>query len=222
MLELENVTMNFGAVQAIDGLDLLVKAGSRHALIGSNGAGKTTLMNLIAGSLRPTSGRVLFEGKEISTMPVHRRVGRGICRMFQHPVLLTTHSAVDNVVLAAARAKGLGWKVLPSRQRELRRWAGQQLGDVGLPASEHTVASGQLSHAHQRHVELAVALASSPRLLLLDEPTAGLSPQDTATLVNVLRQLPSTITLIVIDHDLDAVLAVADTVTTLEAGRIVP
>jgi branched-chain amino acid transport system ATP-binding protein len=219
MLELERLTKTYGAITAVDRVCLRIEQGTRHGLIGANGAGKTTILNLITGVTRASSGRIVFDGRDITGRTAHARTRLGIARTFQHPTLLNRHSAIDNVVLAAARP--ISWRPIRSTAllRRLRHSATDLLDRVGLPEDRHNTAAGLLSHAHQRHLELAIALALKPRLLLLDEPTAGLAVADAQTLLAVLRDLPAWMTVLIIDHDVETLLGYADATTLLHAGQ---
>jgi branched-chain amino acid transport system ATP-binding protein len=219
LLELHGLFRSFGAVHAVDGVDLTVEEGDRRALIGPNGAGKSTLFSLVSGGLRPTRGTVVYEGRRIDGLPSHRRARLGIAQTFQHSSLFPTLTPLDNVLLARSRVEGRAARVVPMPEARGRRDAATFLDRVGLAArSTSTVA--ELSHGERRQLELAVALACEPRLLLLDEPAAGLSPAETARIVELLSELPATVTVLLIEHDLDVVFRFASTITVLHLGRI--
>jgi branched-chain amino acid transport system ATP-binding protein len=219
-LELDAVSQHFGSLKAVDEVSFSVAAGGRHAVIGPNGAGKSTLFALIAGTRRATGGRVLLHGEDITPMSEPRRVAAGVVRTFQHSSLFLSCTALENVLLAAQRRAGLSWSVLrPLRRRKaLLEDAHDFLQQVGL-ADRHNAVAGGLSHGERRQLEVAVALACRPSVLLLDEPAAGMSPRETARLGEKIRSLPSEVTVLLVEHDLDLVFDIADTVTVLHLGR---
>jgi branched-chain amino acid transport system ATP-binding protein len=222
LLKLERLTRSFGSLRAVDDVSLTVAPGARHALIGPNGAGKSTLFNLVGGALRVSTGRVLFGGRDVTDVPEWRRARLGIARTFQHSTLMLSCTAEQNVAVVAQRVAGFAARAVPllaARRRELRERCGEALDRVGL-AGRAGVAAGALSHGERRQLELAMALASDPSLLLLDEPAAGMSPAETARLMELLRELPADVTVLLIEHDLDVVFGVADTVTVLHLGRL--
>ena len=219
-LELDAVSQHFGTLKAVDEVSFTVAPGSRHAVIGPNGAGKSTLFALIAGTRPPTAGRVLLHGKDITAMSEPRSVSAGVVRTFQHSSLFLSCTALENVLLAAQRRAGVSWSMLrPVRRRnELLDEAHGFLHQVGLGDRHHAPAGG-LSHGERRQLELAVALACRPSVLLLDEPAAGMSPRETARLGEAIRGLPPDVTVLLVEHDLDLVFDIADTVTVLHLGR---
>jgi branched-chain amino acid transport system ATP-binding protein len=220
VLELDAVSQHFGSLKAVDGVSLTVAPGSRHAVIGPNGAGKSTLFALIAGTRPPTGGRVLLQGEDITSLREPRRVTAGVVRTFQHSSLFLNCTVLENVLLAVQRRAGNSWSVLrPLRRRpELTADAHGFLEQVGL-GDRHNAAAGQLSHGERRQLEVAVALACRPSVLLLDEPAAGMSPGETARLGQTIRGLPEDVTVMLVEHDLDLVFDIADTVTVLHLGR---
>jgi len=219
-LELRSVSQHFGSLKAVDDVSFSVTAGSRHAVIGPNGAGKSTLFALIAGTRPATAGRVLLEGRDVSGMREHNRVGHGIVRTFQHSSLFLGCTVLENVLLAAGRRAGTSWSMLRPlrRYRELQDTGHALLDRVGLE-DRHAARAGSLSHGERRQLEVAVALACRPRLLLLDEPAAGMSPAETARFSQLVRELPQDVTVLLVEHDLDVVFGLADTVTVLHLGR---
>jgi branched-chain amino acid transport system ATP-binding protein len=218
LLTLAGVTRRYGALAAVDRLDLTVAPGARHAVIGPNGAGKTTLLGLIAGTVTPSEGRITLGSTDITRADQTRRSRLGIARTFQQPAVLDTLTVLDNVSLAAWRHSELRGLWGPRRYRELGRHC---LDHLDLVGAAHLAAetAGRLSHGQKRLVEIAAALASRPRLLLLDEPAAGLTEEDTGRLVSVLSQLPDAVAVVLVEHDLDFVSALAGRVTVLHAGR---
>ena len=220
-LQLRGVTRAFGELRAVDDVTIAVAPGSRHALIGPNGAGKSTLFAVVAGTIPATKGEILLGGHDITAVPEHRRVPLGISRTFQHSTLFLSLPAVDNVLLAVQQQAGRSWSMLPSRRRqeEMRGQAYELLRQVNLDDRAETPA-GALGHGERRQLEVAVALACRPRLLLLDEPAAGMSAAETAALTELLRSLPREVTLLLVEHDLDLVFEVAEAVSVLHLGRL--
>jgi branched-chain amino acid transport system ATP-binding protein len=209
----------FGALRAVDGVDLSLPAGARHALIGPNGAGKSTLFQLLAGGLRPSAGRVWLDGRDVTRMSDARRARLGIGQTFQHASLFLSMTVADNVALAARRAMGRPWSPVPRPSPALDERVEQLLASVGLEG-RRTLPVGALSHGECRQLELAVALATAPRVLLLDEPAAGMSPAETLRLAELIQKLPAAITLLFVEHDLDLVFRLATRVTVLHLGKV--
>ncbi|HET8662330.1 MAG TPA: ABC transporter ATP-binding protein [Micromonosporaceae bacterium] len=220
LLEVSGVTRCFGELRAVDDVTLSVSEGARHALIGPNGAGKSTLFNVVAGALRPTAGRVRLAGRDVTRLPEWRRARLGLARTFQHSSVLLHCTAVENVLVSVQREAGVAARMLPAprRRRALVDQCLELLDTVGLAGREHLRAAA-LSHGERRQLELAVALGARPRLLLLDEPAAGMSPAETARLTELVRGLPREVTVLLIEHDLDVVFGLADRVTVLHLGR---
>ncbi|MGH2557964.1 MAG: ABC transporter ATP-binding protein [Thermomicrobiales bacterium] len=220
LLEVIDVCRAFGSLRAVEGVSFSVRAGSRHALIGPNGAGKSTLFNLITGSLKVSSGRIRFAGAGITGLTEHRRAGLGIARTFQHSSLFLRETAMENVLIGVQRQAGVAWSMLrPALRRpELVDHCVELLDAVGLAGRSSRLA-GELSHGERRQLELAMALALRPRLLLLDEPAAGMSPAETAQFIALVASLPADMTVLLIEHDLDVVFGLADTITVLHLGR---
>ncbi|MEU4244259.1 ATP-binding cassette domain-containing protein [Actinoplanes sp. NPDC026619] len=208
LLSLEHVSARYGALTAVHPLTLTVDAGVRHAVIGPNGAGKSTLLHLIAGSRPTTGGRILFNGRDITGHAPHRRARHGIARTFQHPGVVTALTVGDNMRLA-----------LPGARRDRRDAAvADALDRVGL-AAHRGLAAGRLAYGQRRLLELGMALATPPALLLLDEPSAGLDPAGIGQVTTILAGLPDQTAVVLVDHHLPLVWAVADTVTVLHHGR---
>lgn len=220
-LRLHDVSRHFGQVKAVDGVSLAVQRGARHAVIGPNGAGKTTLFGVVAGTLRPSAGRVLVGGRDVTRLSEHARARLGVVRTFQHSSVFLSMTALDNVGLAVQRVNGTGTRLwLPARRYgEITERALEYLESVGL-AGHADEAAGALSHGQRRQLEVAVALAARPRLLLLDEPTAGMSIEESSRFTEVIRELPGEVTVLVIEHDLDVVFRLASQVTVLHLGRL--
>jgi branched-chain amino acid transport system ATP-binding protein len=219
LLELDEVARAYGGLRAVDGVDLQIEAGARHGLIGPNGAGKSTLFKLVLGAERVTSGRVRFDGRDITSLPEHKRARLGIAQTFQHSSVFGTLSCADNVRLAVQRLTGEARRVVGRRSVGLGSIADALLARVGLERSGRRPAAA-LSHGERRQLEVAIALASRPRLLLLDEPAAGMSPAETQRLVSVIGGLDPEIAVVVVEHDLDFVFRVASAVSVLHLGSV--
>ena len=222
LLSVEALTRFFGALGAVNGVSLTVGREERRAIIGPNGAGKTTLFNLITGVLAPSGGRIVFDGHVITGLPPHAVARRGLSRSFQRNTLFPNLSVLENLRLAAAARERGSYDLLGSVSRlalPLAR-AREMADSVGL-AERLDVAAGRLSHGEQRQLEIGVALATSPRLLLLDEPTAGMSPEETQRMTRMLEALPRDVTLLIIEHDMDVAFALTDRITVIHYGRVV-
>ena len=221
VLLIEGLTRYFGALSALNGVSLMIAPRERRAIIGPNGAGKTTLFNLITGHLAPSTGRIRFDGAPITGLPPHAVARRGISRSFQRTNLFPKLSMLENLRLAAA-ADGRGsYDLFGSieRYRAPLDRARAVAESVGLLGRLEEVA-GRLSYGEQRQLEVGVALATSPKLLLLDEPTAGMSPEETQRMTRMLEGLPREVTLLIIEHDMDVVSSLADRVTVLHYGEV--
>ncbi|MEY2954191.1 MAG: hypothetical protein RLZZ401_2278 [Pseudomonadota bacterium] len=219
-LELHAVSRHFGSLRAIDDVSFVVQAGQRYGVLGSNGAGKTTLFNAITGDFPPSSGQVVLFGEDVTALPVHERVRRGLRRTYQTSLLFRELSVRNNLFLAV---RG----VANSRLSLARPWP----GGVALESVQALLAYarldgiadslvGELSHGQQRQLEIAMALAGSPRLILFDEPAAGLSPAERRELVKLLTSLPRHIGFVIIEHDLDIALTVTEQITVMHNGRV--
>ncbi len=219
-LELEAVSRHFGALVALADINLTVRAGERRAVLGSNGAGKTTLFNAITGDFPPTTGRVRLFGEDVTDLPTHERVRRGLRRTYQISLLFDGLSVLDNIYLACRGASRNRFSLRrPKPDDALMAAAETLLGAVHLGHRRDALVS-TLSHGEQRQLEIALALAGAPRLVLFDEPAAGLSPSERAELVEILGSLPAHIGFILIEHDMDVALRVAESVTMMHNGRI--
>jgi len=221
LLVAERLTRHFGALTAVNGVSLDIAPRERRAIIGPNGAGKTTLFNLITGSLAPSAGRILFDGKPITGLPPHVVARRGMSRSFQRTNLFPRLTVLENLRLAAAAGGRGSYSLLGGIARRpgpLLR-AREVAEAVGLTDRLQEQAS-RLSYGEQRQLEVGVALATSPKLLLLDEPTAGMSPEETQRMTRMLEGLPREVTLLIIEHDMDVVFSLADRVTVLHYGEV--
>jgi len=219
LLELRGVSKRFGALKAVDGVDLDVEAGARHALIGPNGAGKSTLFRLVSGEMAATSGTVILSGNDVTKLSQVRRARRGMAQTMQHSSLFLPQTAAQNVALAAQRHLGKATWLLPRRQRAVDARVDELLDSVDL-SQRAGVAVSSLSHGERRQLEIAVALACEPRLLLMDEPAAGMSRAETQRLTELVIALPREITVVIVEHDLDVVFALAERVTVLHLGQV--
>ena len=220
-LALDGVCRTFGALTAVNGVTLTLAPRERRAIIGPNGAGKTTLFNLITGHLTPTAGRILFEGASIGALPPHAVAQRGISRSFQRTNVFPRLPVRENLRLAAAAGGRGSYDLIGTitRRRAPLEQAHATAEAVGL-ADRLDAAAGTLSYGEQRQLEIGIALATRPKLLLLDEPTAGMSPEETHRMTSLLGGLPREITLLIIEHDMDGVFTLADRITVLHYGEI--
>ncbi|MBI1728495.1 MAG: ABC transporter ATP-binding protein [Candidatus Rokubacteria bacterium] len=223
LIRTESLTKSFGALRAVNAVTIEVAEGSLHSVIGPNGAGKTTFFNLLTGQQAPTSGRIIFDGRDIAGTPPHGIAHLGIARSFQRTSIFPTLSILDNVWLAAfARQeswRGLAWR-RADRYPELTRRALEVLGEVGL-GGKAGLQAREISHGEQRQLELAIALAADPRLLLLDEPAAGLSPDETRKMVTLVRKLKGRYTIILIEHKIDVVMTMSDRISVMHFGSVI-
>jgi branched-chain amino acid transport system ATP-binding protein len=222
LLRIEGLTKRFGGVVASDEISLGVPKGELHAIIGPNGAGKTTLIGQLAGEIVPDAGSIHFDGADITALPTYRRSQLGLARSFQITSLFLDFSVLDNVALAVQAHAGHSFHFWHAARREakLRDPARAALARVGLAERADVIVSN-LSHGEHRQLEIAMALATGPRLLLLDEPMAGMGPDESARMVETLRELKRELTILLIEHDMEAVFALADRITVLVYGRII-
>ena len=219
-LELRGVTKMFGALAAIRDVTLTVGSGERRAVLGSNGAGKTTLFNCVTGDFLPTSGTIRLFGEDVTAFPAYERIRRGLRRTYQISLLFGGLTVADNVYLACRGvSRGRFSFLRPGANDTLVARAGELIEAVHLTASQDTPVSS-LSYGQQRQLEIALALAGAPRFILFDEPAAGLSPTERGELVSILNGLPSHIGYIIIEHDMDVALRVAESVTMMHNGRV--
>jgi len=222
LLRVDNLVRRFGGITATDNLSMEVVPGELHAIIGPNGAGKTTLISQLTGQVVPDTGTIHFGGRDVTRLPSYKRSRLGLARSFQITSLLKDFSAIDNVALAAQAHDGHSFRFWGNARKEkhLRDTARAALERVGLGQRADIVVS-QLSHGEQRELELAVALATKPRLLLLDEPMAGLGVTESARMVALLKELRKEVTIVLVEHDMEAVFALADRITVLVYGRVI-
>ena len=222
LLCVEGLVRRFGGIVATDNVSLDVARGELHAIIGPNGAGKTTLISQLTGQLLPHAGTIRLAGADITHVPAYRRSALGLARSFQITCLLPDFSALDNVALAAQAHDGHSFHFWSNARKEsrLRETARAALDRVGLGSRANALVS-RLSHGEQRELELAVALATKPQVLLLDEPMAGLGITESARMVKLLQELRREVTIVLVEHDMDAVFALADRITVLVYGRVI-
>jgi branched-chain amino acid transport system ATP-binding protein len=222
LLCVEGLVRRFGGIVATDNVSLDVARGELHAIIGPNGAGKTTLISQLTGQLLPHAGTIKLAGADITDVPAYRRSALGLARSFQITSLLLDFTALDNVALAAQAHDGHSFYFWSNARKEsqLRETARAALDRVGLGSRANALVS-KLSHGEQRELELAVALATKPQVLLLDEPMAGLGITESARMVKLLQELRREVTIVLVEHDMDAVFALADRITVLVYGRVI-
>ncbi len=221
-LVLESLTKEFGGLMAVDHLNLEIRAGERHGIIGPNGAGKTTLFNLICGELSPTGGRVIHFGEDVTRLPTYKRTGLGISRTFQINNLFPKLTVHQNILLAAQgldRAKYVMYRPISSYDY-LYDKTRSILEEFDL-WDKREVSVENISYGEQRQIEICLALIGNPRLLLLDEPTAGLSRAETLSFTSSLKKLNSEMTILLIEHDMDVAFELAENITVLQMGRLV-
>jgi branched-chain amino acid transport system ATP-binding protein len=220
MLKVNSLVKSFGGLLATDNLSFEVEAGNIHAVIGPNGAGKTTLIRQITGETKPDSGTVIFDGEDISDVPVHLRSARGLARSFQITNIFPDMTTWDNVALAVQAQAGHSFHFWKDARKDplLREPALVFLEQVGL-AERADIVAGQLSHGEHRQLEIAMALATRPKMLLLDEPMAGMGPEESKAMVAILQGLKRKLTILLIEHDMDVVFTLADQITVLVYGR---
>ena len=222
LLDVSGLEKRFGALVATDRVDLQVQRGEVHALIGPNGAGKTTFVSQLGGQLAPDHGRIVFDGVDVTSLAPHQRARRGLVRSFQITRLFKSASVLDNVALAVQAVSGSSfraWRPMRRDAKEIER-AREVLVDIGLDAKA-THAIDQLSHGERRALEVGMALASRPLLMLLDEPMAGMGADESARMERLIDVVRATSTVLLIEHDVDAVFRLADRVSVLVGGRLI-
>ena len=222
ILRTRGLTKSFGGIRATDDLTLSVSPGEIHAVIGPNGAGKTTLISQLCGLMRPDAGTIHFQGQDITRLPAHRRARLGITRSFQITSLIQDLSVFDNIALAVQARMGSSFRMIrPARSdTAIQSRTMALLARVGL-AEKAQMQTGALSHGEHRHMEIAIALASEAPLMLLDEPMAGLGSEESTAMVGLLNSIKGQHTIVLIEHDMDAVFALADRISVLVYGRLI-
>ncbi len=219
-LEMRNVSKCFGALAALEDINITVRPGERRAVLGSNGAGKTTLFNCVTGDFPATTGNIRFFGEDISEFPPHERIRRGLRRTYQISLLFTGLSVRDNIYLSCVGVSRRRFSFLRPRRDDALMAAADNLVDVVHLTDDRDTLVSNLSYGQQRQLEIAMALAGAPRFILFDEPAAGLSPTERRELVDILNGLPGHMGYIIIEHDMDVALRVAESVTMMHNGRI--
>ena len=222
MLELRNVSKRFGGIVATDGVTLDVRKGEVHALIGPNGAGKTTLVAQIAGDLSCDSGAIAFEGADVTRAPQHERVRAGLARSYQITSIFRRLTVLDNLALAVQARSGSSfsfWRPVAS-ETALAEEARAIAAEIGLAGREDAIA-GTLAHGEQRALEVGLALATRPRLVLLDEPLAGMGPEESQRMIALIEGIRARVAVLLVEHDMDAVFRLADRVSVLVFGRVI-
>jgi branched-chain amino acid transport system ATP-binding protein len=222
LLRINGLSKRFDGVIATDNVSLDIAADQLHAIIGPNGAGKTTLISQLMGDVTPDSGRIIFDGNDITRLPTWRRGLLGLARTFQITSLFLDFTALDNVALAVQARAGHSFHFWRNARQisELREPARAALARVGLAGREGQIVAN-MSHGEHRQIEIAMALAMQPRMLLLDEPTAGMGPEESAHLVDMLRDLKQELTIVLVEHDMEAVFALADRISVLVYGQVI-
>ena len=222
ILAVQGLMKSFGGVRATDNVALTVEPMETHAVIGPNGAGKTTLIAQLSGDLAPDAGAIRFKGADVTRLPSYRRSMRGLARSFQITSVFMDMSVIDNVALAVQAHRGHSFRFWRPANRDpiLVEPARDTLAHVGLSERAQDLASA-LSHGERRQLEIAMALATEPELLLLDEPMAGMGPEESARMVETLKALKGKKTMLLVEHDMDAVFALADRITVLVYGRVI-
>ena len=223
LLTVESLCKNFGALRASDGIDFDVADGETHAVIGPNGAGKTTFISQLAGNLLPDAGRIAFAGEDITRLPAARRARKGLARSFQITSVYLEFSALQNVALAVQAHAGHSFRFWRDARNDasLLDPARQVLKDVGIEETKFNMLAANLAHGEQRQLEVAMALATRPRMLLLDEPMAGMGTEESQRMIELLSKLKQNKTIILVEHDMDAVFRLADRISVLVYGRVI-
>ena len=221
ILRTEGLTVRFGGLTALDNVTLAVPRGEIRAMIGPNGAGKSTFFNCVTGVLRPTSGRIVFDAEDITGLPPHRISQKAIARSYQITNLLPGATVLENVRIAA-QSRHHSWSLVRHHRAfvDVIDRARAVLDAVGLGDKEEELAAN-LSHGEQRHLEIGIALATEPKLLCLDEPTAGMSVSETRATVELIRQIATDLTILIVEHDMEVVMGLAHTITVLHYGEVV-
>jgi branched-chain amino acid transport system ATP-binding protein len=222
LLHVDGLVKRFGGLVATDQVHIEVLAGEIHALIGPNGAGKTTLIHLLSGALAPSVGRIFFDGMDVTIMPMHARVAHGLARSYQITSIFQRLSVLDNIALAVQAHAGHSLNFWKAARRDTERYAlaAEVAERVGLGGQLSQLA-GALSHGQQRQLEVGLALATRPKLLLLDEPMAGMGPDESERMLDLLQSLRGETTILLVEHDMNAVFRLSDRISTLVNGRVI-
>jgi branched-chain amino acid transport system ATP-binding protein len=221
-LVVRDLSRNFGALLAVDGVNLEIAAGHVHSLIGPNGAGKTTVFNCISGFLRPAGGQVLLNGLDVTAWPAHRRVNAGMARTFQVTNIFTELTVIENVALGVQSRLGRNLSMWPVARSDAETEDGayEVLDALGI-AGQAAASADQLAHGDRRILEIAIAMALRPSVLLLDEPTAGMSPGETERIAELIRRIGARTSVLLVEHDMEIVLGISDEITVMTQGRVI-
>ena len=216
----DKLTMHFGGLAALEDIDLVVRQGAIHAIIGPNGAGKSTFFNCLTGLLRPTSGRVLLEGNDVTGLPPELISQLGVARSYQITNIFPGSTCLENIRIAVQSRQAVT-SFLRHHRTDAATLEGSMdiIGTIGLGGKEDVIASN-LSHGEQRNLEIGIALATKPRLLCLDEPTAGMSASETRDIVELIRRIGASLTILIVEHDMQVVMSLADRITVLDYGQV--
>ncbi len=222
LLEIRSLAKHFGGVVATDEVSLEVRAGEVHALIGPNGAGKTTLVAQISGSLAPDAGSIIFDGRDVTRLAQHQRVRAGLARSYQITSIFRRSSVIENLALAVQARSGssLGFWQPVASESGLVDEARLIAAEIGL-SDRADIAGGELAHGEQRALEMGLALATRPRLLLLDEPMAGMGPEESQRIIGLIERVRRSVSVVLVEHDMDAVFRLADRISVLVNGRVI-
>ena len=222
MLEIQNLCKSFGALKASDNVSLSVDQGTIHALIGPNGAGKTTLISQLSGYMQPNSGMITFDGQDLLTVPAHKRPHAGLVRSFQITSVFPELTVLDNICLVLQSMRGHAHSIIrmASSDYSEQNEAKEILSRVGLNDKAESL-TGNLAHGQKRQVEIAMSLATKPKLLLLDEPMAGMGTEESIQIMDLLNVLRKSVTMLLVEHDMDVVFSLADKVSVMVYGRVV-
>jgi branched-chain amino acid transport system ATP-binding protein len=221
ILQAQGLVKRYGALVVTDNLSLDIRAGELHAVIGPNGAGKTTLINQLSGELKPNHGRIYFENSDVTATPIHLRARLGLIRSYQIVSMFDEFTALENAALSVLGAKRHPWRFWRPMLRdvEVRRAATEALAATGL-STRADVPAEQLSYGERRQLELAMALAADPKILLLDEPMAGMSQPESSAMIKLLHGLKQRYTIVLVEHDMDAVFSLADRISVMVYGSV--
>ncbi len=222
VLKVNNLVKSFGALRASDGISLDVRKGEIHALIGPNGAGKTTAINQLSGEMQPDEGEILFNGRDVTALPVNKRAQLGLARSYQITSIFPDFTALENVAMAVQVKQSHNFKFWKRARSDRSRLdpAMEVLSRMGMEAFASAKA-GELAHGQQRQLELAMALATKPEMLLLDEPMAGMGPEESRRMTEILHPLKGQVSILLVEHDMDVVFALADRITVLVLGKAI-
>ncbi len=222
MITIENLTKNFGGLRAVDGVTMKVKEGELVSIIGPNGAGKSTLFNLITGYIRPDEGKVFFRGEDITHLPVHQMVGKGIGRSFQLLNVFSELSVFENIRMGVQAHLGYGFEFFTplDRLQEVREKVPALIESVGLTGKE-TARAKDLSYGDNKILDVAVALTADPKAIFLDEPTSGLATKETGRMIDLIRKLSERLTIVLVEHDMNVVFSVSERIIVMTQGRII-